>query len=257
MIALATVARGDGSRIVEPRRVVVRTADEWRALWAAHVGPGGEAPAIDFASEMVAAVFAGERPTPGYAVEITGVMEERDGLRIFCRETRPPAGLLAAQILTSPFHIVRLPRRNAEVRWGSGTGPTTSSGAFRTPETGSTSGLSTPVASALSYLVGPISGTLILLAEHRNRAIRFHAWQSILALGGVWLIVLALYVAALGSLFVSAAAFTPLLMLSTLGFGASIVLWLVCIAKAYQGRPFKLPCAGARAERYANTRAGG
>ena len=38
---------------------------------------------------------------------------------------------------------------------------------------------------------------------------------------------------------------------------APIVLWLVCIAKAYQGRPFKLPCAGARAERYANTRAGG
>jgi uncharacterized membrane protein len=256
MIPVTTVARGDGSRIVEPRRVVVRTAEQWRALWAAHAGPEGVAPAIDFSSAMIAAAFAGERPTPGYSIEITGAMEERHALGIFCREVRPPAGLIAAQILTTPFHIVRLPRWSGEVRWEPGgsardaipdpaatAAPPVSPPAAgsveparRPTDPASTSGLSTPVASALAYLVGPISGALILLAEHRNPTIRFHAWQSILGIGAVWLIVLAFYVAALCSLFVSAAAFTPLLTLSTIAFAASIALWLVCVVKAYRDR---------------------
>ena len=37
--SVTTIARGDGSRIVEPRRLVVRNAGEWRALWALHAGP--------------------------------------------------------------------------------------------------------------------------------------------------------------------------------------------------------------------------
>ena len=35
---LTTIASGDGSRIVEPRRMIVRDAAEWRALWAVHLG---------------------------------------------------------------------------------------------------------------------------------------------------------------------------------------------------------------------------
>jgi uncharacterized membrane protein len=256
MIPVTTVARGDGSRIVVPRRVIVRTPEEWRALWAAHAGPDGEAPAVDFGTAMIAAAFAGERPTPGYAIEITGAMEERHGLRVFAKETRPPAGLVAAQVLTAPFHIVRLARSNGEVHWGPGSdGQAGASGAAdrgaRSPR--STSGLSTPVASALAYLVGPVSGALILLAEQRNPTIRFHAWQSILAVGGAWLIVVVLYTAALASLFISAGAFAPLLTLSTIAFAASIVLWLVCLVKAYRGSRFKLPYAGVRAERRALT----
>ena len=77
MPAVTTIAKGDGSGIVEPRRIAVRDAVEWRALWAAHAGPAEPAPDVDFAADMVAAAFAGERPTPGYEIEIADA--RRDG----------------------------------------------------------------------------------------------------------------------------------------------------------------------------------
>ena len=39
-----TLAQGAQSRIEQPRQVVVRTVEAWRALWAAHAGPAATAP---------------------------------------------------------------------------------------------------------------------------------------------------------------------------------------------------------------------
>ena len=74
---LDTIAQGNSSRVVQPRRVLARTADEWRALWAAHSGPELPEPPVDFETRMIAGVFAGERPTSGFGVRITGT--HRDG----------------------------------------------------------------------------------------------------------------------------------------------------------------------------------
>ena len=49
----------------------------------------------------------------------------------------------------------------------------------------SSTGLDPAVAAALSYLAGPFSGVLVLLAERTNPFVRFHAWQSIIGLGGL------------------------------------------------------------------------
>ena len=107
---LTTIAKGDGSGIVEPRRTVVGDAASWRALWAAHAGPAEPAPAVDFAADMVAAVFAGERPTPGHEIAITDTRPEGAALGLVVRETPPARGMMAAQVIVSPFHIVRFPR---------------------------------------------------------------------------------------------------------------------------------------------------
>ena len=50
-------------------------------------------------------------------------------------------------------------------------------------ESVSSSGLPPRTAAALAYVAGPVSGGLILLAESRNADVRFHAFQSIIALG--------------------------------------------------------------------------
>ncbi len=60
----------------------------------------------------------------------------------------------------------------------------------------SSTGLEPRTASALAYLAGPFSGALILFAESTNQDVRFHAWQSIVALGGLGLAVLASYLLA-------------------------------------------------------------
>jgi uncharacterized membrane protein len=51
-------------------------------------------------------------------------------------------------------------------------------------EESSSTGLDPHVAAALAYLAGPFSGVLILLAERTSAYVRFHAWQSVIGLGG-------------------------------------------------------------------------
>jgi hypothetical protein len=110
MSDLSTIAKGDGSGITTARRVVIRDDQEWRALWAEHAGPAASPPHVDFRTNMVAAVFAGDRPTPGYSVEIVDARRQTDTLGIRVAESRPARGMMAAQVVVTPFHIVALPR---------------------------------------------------------------------------------------------------------------------------------------------------
>lgn len=103
----------------------------------------------------------------------------------------------------------------------------------------------------LAYLAGPLSGLLVLIAERSNDRVRFHAWQSILALGGLWTIGLALYVLAFASIFVSASALFVLLSIAALVWITSIVLAVICMVRAYHGERWKAPFVGDRAERCA------
>jgi VWFA-related protein len=114
--AMRTVARGVASRVDDARQVVARTDAEWNAVWRAH-DADHPAPAVDFAREMVVGVFSGSRPTAGYGVAITGVREEGDTLVVSYRESRPIPGGITAQVLTSPFHLVAVPRHAGDVKF--------------------------------------------------------------------------------------------------------------------------------------------
>jgi uncharacterized membrane protein len=125
-------------------------------------------------------------------------------------------------------------------------------GARPSPGGASTTGLDPHVAAALSYLAGPFSGVLLLLAERTNPHVRFHAWQSLVALGGLWVLGLVLYLLAFAALFVSATAFRLLLWLAVLVWAGWVVLWVICLVKAYRGEPFRLPLVAGFAERRAD-----
>jgi hypothetical protein len=109
-VSFVTVARGSVSRVKQPLETVVRTPDDWAGLWARHVGPSAPPPSVNFAAEMVVAVFAGERPTTGYGLEITQVLSTDRSLQVTYRERTLPAGALVRPVVTAPFHIIRLPR---------------------------------------------------------------------------------------------------------------------------------------------------
>lgn len=114
---LRPIDRGQQSNIDDARRVVVRTAAEWTALWRAHA-PDRPKPAIDFSREMVVAVFMGSRPTAGFGIELAGVHQDGAGLVVDVRETVPGADAIAAQVITMPYAIAALPARAGEVRFG-------------------------------------------------------------------------------------------------------------------------------------------
>jgi uncharacterized membrane protein len=270
---LTTLAKGDSSEIVDAGRLIVRDQAAWRALWSAHAGRNAQPPDVDFTTRIVAAAFAGERPTPGYALEIAGTRQEGSSLAIVVAEAQPPRGMIAAQMIVTPFHIVSLPRYEGEVRFidasglpfrGDASAPASSAGAPNSTAvdraftraaaevaTPSTTGLEPNFAAALAYLAGPFSGILILLVERANGFVRFHAWQAILGLGGLGLLSAGTLIFSFLTLLLSPFAFTVMYRLSEVIAIVWVVAWAVCLVKAFSGSRWHMPVAGRYAERLA------
>jgi uncharacterized membrane protein len=98
-------------------------------------------------------------------------------------------------------------------------------------------GMDANVAAALAYLVGWVSGVVLLVFEP-NKYVRFHALQSTIVFGALslaWMV--ALSVPFLGWA-VAIFIIPPL----------SAVLWLLLMYKAYRGERYKVPVAGDMAE---------
>ena len=91
---------------------------------------------------------------------------------------------------------------------------------------------------AASYLLGFITGIIFLLIEKQSKFVRFHAMQSVLLFGGVFVANLAL-------------GFIPILgwLVGLLLSFASFILWIVLMWKSFQGEMYKVPFVGDMAEK--------
>ena len=96
------------------------------------------------------------------------------------------------------------------------------------------------VAGALAYALGWISGAALLVLEHENRYVRFHAMQSVVVFGTLCVL---WYV---GPSIVLVGWLLSFIVLPPL----SVALWLFLLYKAYTGERYKLPIAGEFAERH-------
>jgi uncharacterized membrane protein len=116
----------------------------------------------------------------------------------------------------------------------------------------SSTGLDPAVAAALAYLAGPFSGVLVLLAERSNPFVRFHAWQSIVGLGLLGAAVIGLLIFAFAALvFVSPTLFTWMYRLAAAAAVGWLVVWALCLVKAFNGVAWRLPYVGSIAMRKA------
>ena len=113
---MKTVDKGPMSAIDASRQVTVRTPAELATLWKSHAADR-KMPDVDFAGNMVVGIFLGSRPTAGFAVEIVSAQPESGALVVKYKETRPSRDMIAAQMLTSPFHLVAVPKFEGAVRF--------------------------------------------------------------------------------------------------------------------------------------------
>jgi len=91
---------------------------------------------------------------------------------------------------------------------------------------------------AASYLLGFVTGIIILFVEKQNKFVRFHAMQSTILFGGIFVINIVLG-------FIPILGWLTGLILSFIAF----ILWIVLMWKAFQGEMYKVPYVGELAEK--------
>jgi uncharacterized membrane protein len=110
-----------------------------------------------------------------------------------------------------------------------------------------TSGLQENVAGLLCYLLGWVTGIIFLLIDKRP-FVRFHAAQSIVVFGGLSVIHAVLSFAFLGS-GMWGLWFMIVRIVDLLG----LILWIVLMVQAYQGKMFEVPIAAGIAKSIAGS----
>ncbi len=102
----------------------------------------------------------------------------------------------------------------------------------------SSTGLEPNVAGLLCYLVWWVTGLIFLLIEKESQFVRFHAIQSI-ATSVVYIICIIIL------------SFIPIVgwIINIFLYIGFVILWIICMVKAYKGQMFKLPIVGNFAEK--------
>lgn len=108
-------------------------------------------------------------------------------------------------------------------------------------------GLSPRTAATLGYAAWWVSGALFLIIEPTHPYVRFHARQSLIALGLVWLIGFCLWALSFAALFVSVAGFRVTAVLAQVTWAVGVVVWIVCLVQAWRGRWWRVPGMKGRA----------
>ncbi len=113
-------------------------------------------------------------------------------------------------------------------------------------------GMTEKTASWFAYLFSVISAIIILVTEKENKAVRTHAWQSLIM--GCFFIAVFILISILTAIFMPNPLTNPIAYASAVvgafGFFAVLntiaslawgILTIICIIKAVQGDIFKLP----------------
>jgi hypothetical protein len=105
------IEHGNHSGLTLAKQLVISDAATWASLYTIHK-PAARSPppAINFATEMVIALFIGEQYTGGYAVTIPALERLPDKLLVHFVITTPKPGQPTSMALTQPFVIIKTPR---------------------------------------------------------------------------------------------------------------------------------------------------
>ena len=123
---------------------------------------------------------------------------------------------------------------------GLGVAATPTEGAAK-PEAESSTGMSANVAGLLCYVLVWITGIVFVVLEKKSTFVKFHAWQSIMTFGVLFVV----------SLIFSWIPFIGWIIGTLIGV-LSFILWIILMIQAGTGKMWKVPWAGDWAEKQAN-----
>jgi hypothetical protein len=97
-----------------PTRIVIADAQAWADAWStihAHSTVPPALPAVDFSTSVLVLAAMGPRSTTGHSVVIQEVRVRGGSLDVTVLERSPGVSCVTGQAVTSPVHVVEVPRR--------------------------------------------------------------------------------------------------------------------------------------------------
>ncbi|MDE2021827.1 MAG: protease complex subunit PrcB family protein [Patescibacteria group bacterium] len=107
-VPFTELAHGAHSSISVRANYLITSAGQLSELWKM-IDAGGQTPDVDFATQSVIALFAGQKPTAGYTIAVSKV-EDAATRDVTITLTSPGGSCLLAQSLTAPYQVVELPK---------------------------------------------------------------------------------------------------------------------------------------------------
>ena len=107
-------------------------------------------------------------------------------------------------------------------------------------------GISENAASAISYFTFFPAALFLLVSPYKNSgSVRLHAWQSMLLFIAAFVVQIVFGAIALLTIFLGSVVLVYVLSL------VWIVVWLICVIRAMNGKRFRVPLLGSIAEKLA------
>ena len=110
-VSFTTIDPGYGYNHAERENFAIRDATTWEELWLdLYSGniPIPEVPFVNFTSEMLIAVFQGERTSGGYSTNITRVTVNTLYYRVYVDEMHPGEDCGTIAVMTYPYCIIKI-----------------------------------------------------------------------------------------------------------------------------------------------------
>ncbi len=110
-VPFETVDSGGGYNYETRDNYTITDTSTWESLWlelySGHSHPP-EVPVVNFTSDMLIAVFQGERGSSGYFTNITRVIMTNAYYLVYVDEIHPGESCGTLAVMTYPYHIVKI-----------------------------------------------------------------------------------------------------------------------------------------------------
>jgi hypothetical protein len=96
--------------VTERKNYVAGDADGLAKLWNLAFGDSASStPTLDLTTTEVIGVFAGNKPTGGYAIQVSKVEDTATERTVYVNIVKPGKNCMTTESVTSPFAIITLP----------------------------------------------------------------------------------------------------------------------------------------------------
>lgn len=106
-VPFTKLASGINANVHAQANYVIDSQEKLNSLW--NLLPGaGPMPTIDFEKNIVVALFAGEQPTTGYDLSVSGIEDSASARTVHVVLNKPAPSCLTGQIITQPYLVLEV-----------------------------------------------------------------------------------------------------------------------------------------------------